>query len=177
MQFYPHRVPLTTVSSAVSASIAATSSFIANFASIPVATASLALNISGSAGTNGTDINFPGPKGQTGPRGVTGFRGNSVFLLSGSWQNTPCGAPVVCYEYSFAYAPGDTSPTSCNFGSLTTYYSTDSTLVDDSSPMYSNNTCTSALGTQRLGGYAPNNTVAETVAGILSFMAITCSGD
>lgn len=178
MQFYPHQVPLTSVGSAISSSIAMSSSFIANFASIPVATASLALNISGAAGTNGTNINFPGPKGATGPRGVRGFRGDSVFLLSGSWQNPSvvCGAPITCYEYSFAYAPGNTSPTACDFGTLATYYSTAASLSGGET-MYSNNTCTTGTGTQRLGGYGPTNTVAETTASILSFTALTCLGE
>lgn len=177
MQFYPHQVPLTSVGSATSSSIAMSSSFIANFASIPVYTASLALNISGAAGTNGTNINFAGPKGATGPRGVTGFRGDSVFLLSGSWQNpsVTCNPAVTCYEYSFAYAPGNTSPTDCNFGIITKYYSTSDTLSGGET-MYSNPTCTAGTGTQRLGGYGPTNTVAETTASILSFPGLTCLG-
>lgn len=181
MQFYPHRVPLTSVGSAVSSSITATSSFIANFASIPVTTASLALNISGSTGTNGTNTNFPGPKGERGPRGVTGFRGDSVFLLSGSWHSgASCGTPAPCYAYSFAAVNQQQElQTFCDYGTLATYYSTVASLLtptEGGQQMYSNDTCTAPLGALTLGGYAGNNKVATTLAGgILDFPGTVCS--
>ena len=103
MQFYPHNIPSTFVGQAVSASRADTGSLINNFSAIPIttiATASIALNISGSRGADGTSQSVIGPKGDTGTRGVTGPRGNSVFILSGSWHTgSPCGAgSATCYE-------------------------------------------------------------------------------
>lgn len=100
MQFYPHNTPIISVANAVSASIANTGSLINNFSAITiniVNTASVALNITGSPGTAGTNLAVIGPTGNTGLRGETGYRGNSIFLLSGSWNTDPCSAPVVCY--------------------------------------------------------------------------------
>jgi hypothetical protein len=89
MQFYPHNVPFNTVFGAVSASRTLTGSFIGNFSAIPVnqiVTASITLNITGSRGTDGTNVAVLGPTGPEGARGETGFRGRNAFLLSGGWN-------------------------------------------------------------------------------------------
>lgn len=103
MQFYPHKISTQLVASAVSASVATTGSFINNFAAIPVNrvnTASVALNITGSVGINGTGVVATGPQGPTGDRGDSGYRGDSIFLLSSAWSGSACGSggtPVTCY--------------------------------------------------------------------------------
>jgi hypothetical protein len=94
MQFYPHKTSVNTTAAAVSASIALTGSFINNFSAIEVnrvLTASIALNITGSRGTDGTSVDIIGPTGLTGTRGATGFRGGNIFLLSSSWSGSACG--------------------------------------------------------------------------------------
>ena len=109
MQFYPHNVPPTTIGLAISASTATSASFINNFAGISINTASLALNITGSAGTPGTSVAVIGPTGSQGVRGVTGFRGNSIFLLSSSWSGSACGSvgdPCLGPITLYAIGPG-----------------------------------------------------------------------
>ena len=148
MQFYPHKVSSTLVGSAVSSSVAATGSFVANFASIPVATASVALNIVGAAGTPGTSVSITGPKGATGVRGVTGFRGTSVFLLSSSWSGSSCaGSSVPCYGYLFGTSYFNGNQWVCDFGSTFTIYSTDPgpDLTFEVSPLYNDSICTDAI--------------------------------
>jgi hypothetical protein len=159
MQFYPHNISTALVGSSVSASLALSGSFINNFEAIPintVATASLALNITGSRGADGTGAVVVGPKGATGTRGVTGFRGDSVFLLSGSWHSgAPCTAPPVnCYAFDFGASYSVGGVRYCDFGSVLTYYSTDSTLSAGSSPIYFNSICTTLAANQTtLGAY------------------------
>jgi hypothetical protein len=158
MQFYPHNISVSVVGSAVSASLALSGSLINNFSAIPVNTidtASLALNITGSRGADGTGAAVSGPKGATGTRGVTGFRGDSIFLLSSAWSGSACAAPPVnCYSFEF----GDTYSVGgnrfCDFENTTTYYSTDAILSAGSSPMYYNSICTNlASNANPLGAY------------------------
>lgn len=155
MRFYPHNISSNIVGQATSASLAQLTTYLNNFTDISVAvnTASLALNISGSAGTAGTDYTKTGDTGPVGDRGVTGPRGKSIYLLSGSWNTGSC-TPVSCYEYSFgdSYVVGGTRY--CDFGTPTSYYSTDSVLSAGSSPMYYNSICTSlAINVSNLGAY------------------------
>jgi hypothetical protein len=99
MQFYPHKISVNTTAAAVSASIALTGSFINNFSAIQinrVLTASIALNITGSRGTDGTSVDIIGPTGPVGARGETGFRGGNIFLLSSSWSGSACGGGATC---------------------------------------------------------------------------------
>jgi hypothetical protein len=99
MQFYPHNIPLTSTENSVSASKALTSSFINNIAAFGatlINTASVALNITGSPGTNGINYVSIGPTGPAGIRGVTGFRGNSIYLLSSSWSGSNCVEESTC---------------------------------------------------------------------------------
>lgn len=157
MQFYPHNIPITIIGSAVSASLSLTGSFINNFAAIPintVNTASLALNITGTPGTNGSNFTVTGPKGATGPRGDTGYRGNSVFLLSAAWSGSACGGgggtcnPFTLYNIGPGFDECNT-----NQGSAT-YYSTSSAAIINSNIvgtandaiLYSNDTCTTVAG-------------------------------
>jgi hypothetical protein len=166
MQFYPHNVSSTTIGSAVSASTATSASFINNFAGIAINTASIALNITGSAGASGTSVAVIGPTGSQGVRGVTGFRGNSIFLLSSSWSGSACGAtgdpcngPITLY----AIGPGfDECRTDQGSG---TYYTTSSlTLLQsntvgdaDGVILYTNSSCTSVAANNAInnGLYGP----------------------
>lgn len=176
MEFYPNNIPATQIGFAISASRAATGSLIRNFAAVPV-TASIALNIVGTPGTNGTNAGpIIGPKGAQGTRGVTGPRGNSVYLLSSSWYSGPsCGAPPAnCYAFVFypTYTVGGIRY--CDFSDFSsTYYSTDSTLTVASSPMFYNDTCTSPMITQRLGVPQDESTTYQTDgSGILQTLGI-----
>lgn len=169
MQFYPHNINVTTIGFAVSASIANSGSFINNFAAIPIntiATASFALNITGSSGLNGTGAVVQGPTGPTGDRGVTGFRGKSVFLLSSSWSGSACGgAPPDCYPVEFASVSEVGGLYNCNFGELTTYYTTTALpLIDNTSLMFYNPTCTSPMNDVSPIG-ANGSTVRYTTGG------------
>ena len=150
MQFYPHNVPPTTIGLAISASTATSASFINNFAGIAINTASLALNITGSAGTPGTSVAVIGPTGSQGVRGVTGFRGNSIFLLSSSWSGSACGSvgdPCLGPITLYAIGPGfDECRTDQGSG---TYYTTSSLGVlnstnvgdADGAILYTNSGC------------------------------------
>lgn len=182
MQFYPHQLSTTSVGTAVSSSIARTGSLIANFSAISVttiSTASLALNISGAKGTDGTGASVTGPKGATGPRGVTGFRGNSVFLLSGSWNIGSCASPISCYPYQFGNVILSEGQYICDFGSLATYYSSDpSAMQTGTSPMYYNSTCTSPVtSVSIIGAYGIDNTVYGTNASATASFVSTCNSN
>jgi hypothetical protein len=162
MQFYPHNISTALIGNAVSASTAATGSFINNFSAIPintVNTASLALNITGSRGADGTSVAVVGPKGATGTRGVTGFRGNSILLLSSEWHSgPPCDpVPVDCYSHVFYPTFVLGNERFCAFEEPgQTYYSTDLTLIDGSSKIYYNDICTTlASNSNPLGAYGP----------------------
>lgn len=152
MEFYPHNIPVTIIGSAVSASLTITGSLINNFAAISINTASLALNISGSPGTNGSNFTVTGPKGATGPRGDTGYRGDSVFLLSAAWSGSACGgtpAPETCLSYTLYNIGPGFDECNTNQGSAT-YYSTSSGAIigsnivgtADGVILYTNDTCT-----------------------------------
>lgn len=169
MQFYPHNTPVTLIGNAVSASAAVTGSFINNFSAIPITTvdsASIALNITGSRGTDGASFAVAGPKGSQGIRGVTGFRGNSVFLLSGSWHSgAACSTPPAnCYEHRFypTYTVGGNR--FCDFSDYyDTYYSTDLNLQNGVSKIYFNGICTTvASNAIPLGAYGPTATAYNT---------------
>lgn len=160
MQFYPHNLPVTSIATAVSASLARTGSLITNFSAVGVTlvnTASLALNISGSRGAAGTNIAVIGPTGPTGLRGDTGYRGGNIFLLSGSWNVGTCGGGGGGCG-SGPYTLNNIGPGAGECGSTqgsSTYWSsyagnlltvgTDSTASNDAddSILYINNVCTS----------------------------------
>lgn len=117
MQFYPHKTSVNKAATAVSASIALTGSLINNFSAIAinrVLTASVALNITGSRGTDGTSVAVIGPTGPIGPRGETGYRGGNIFLLSSSWTSSlsTCGGVTSCFG-SYILRPAGPG-TECN---------------------------------------------------------------
>lgn len=173
MQFYPHNIPSTLIGSAVSASSTITGSFINNFSALPVNTASVALNITGSRGTDGTSVVVLGPKGTTGPRGVTGFRGNNILLLSGSWHSGgSCAAvPVDCFPFIFYPAFTLGGELQCDFSDFNqTYYSTDLNFTVDSSIMYYNDICTNIVSDANpLGAYGPTaKAYATDGSGVIS---------
>lgn len=151
MQFYPHNVSSTTIGSAISASTATSASFINNFAGIAIYTASIALNITGSAGASGTSVALIGPTGSQGARGVTGFRGNSIFLLSSSWSGSACGNADPCNGPITLYNTGPSLDECRNDQGSADYYTT-SSLNRLSSPtvgdangviLYTNGVCSS----------------------------------
>lgn len=92
MKFFPHN--LTTVPSAVSASITSQSLFLNNFSGTLVNTASFALNITGSRGSSGTSHLIVGPQGPRGPAGPQGPQGNGIYILP-STRATYCTCNTV----------------------------------------------------------------------------------
>jgi hypothetical protein len=190
MRFFPHNVPTGQVYSAVSASLALSSSLINNFTATPVSmrvnTASLALNISGARGADGTSVAVYGPTGPTGPQGVNGFRGNSVYLLSGSWHSgSPCTTPPAnCYTvllYGVINAGGGNY--ACDFSNNpptnpTTYYTTDVTADPTTGiPMFVDQYCAQPVAANSiLGAWNATNQVIQADAGSLSGVLATCFG-
>lgn len=184
MQFFPHNVPTSKVYGAVSASVALSSSLINNFAQTPIVvaqrvnTVSLALNISGARGTDGTSVAVYGPTGPDGDRGVTGFRGNGVYLLSSSWHNfdsqpcTPPTPPPSCWSVPFYTAYESNGNYICDFSNNppynpTTYYTTQNPAgpppFGAGFPMYQDELCTvSASVNYVLGGYYFTDKVYKT---------------
>lgn len=176
MQFYPNNIPISTIASAVSASFALTSSLINNFAAISVTivdTASVGLNLTGSAGLAGSNSGGPisGPKGAQGFRGVTGFRGNSVYLLSSSYSDAVCSAPPAnCFDVNlytvFAaveagffcdFSQGQFNPTEYYTTSGSSQESVDAHF-DIGFPLYTNDTCTDPVASAGiLGAHLENN--------------------
>ncbi len=96
---------------AVSASSAATSSFLNNVG-VPINTASLALNISGSAGANGSNAVIVGATGPQGDQGDPAANGLSIYLLAvarstcgGCGPGTIPSASVDTCDPGFTYNP------------------------------------------------------------------------
>jgi hypothetical protein len=102
--------------------------------------------------------------------------------LSGSWNTGTCSPPPPpggCYAYEFASVSEFAGEYYCNYGELTTYYSTDSTL-SLGSPMYYTSTCTSPMNNvSPIGAYNLGaSRVLKTNAGVntLSLLA-PCTED
>lgn len=196
MQFYPNNIPISTIASAVSASFALTSSLINNFAAISVTivdTASVGLNLTGSAGLAGSNSGgpIPGPKGAQGFRGVTGPRGNSVYLLSSSlYSGSQCSAPPAnCFDVNLytAFAAVEEATFFCDFSqgqfNPTEYYTTlgDSQEFVDAhfntgSPLYTNDTCTDPVASEGILG-AHLETGGNRVYGVNSLSTSSLAGD
>jgi hypothetical protein len=197
MQFFPHNIPTSKVYGAISASSALSSSLINNFAAVPVvasqrvSTASVALNITGARGTDGTSVAIYGPTGSVGDRGVTGFRGNSIYLLSASWHDfasTPCAPiPPACYSLEFytVYEIGG-GLYSCDFSETppynpTTLYTTTDpnvTPFDSGFPMFQDSLCTTQVGQYYIMGavnYGANPGLYRTLGTNNSFRFGSCS--
>jgi hypothetical protein len=88
MKYFPNY--LTNIPFAVSASITSQSRFLDNFSSTPIDTASLALNISGSVGANGTSVLVTGPQGPQGFAGFAGPPGSGIYLLPATRTYCAC---------------------------------------------------------------------------------------
>lgn len=155
MQFFPHRIPSTRVSSATSASLALSASFVNNIntPSITITnSASLALNISGSAGSPGADFTKSGPRGPQGATGRRGARGQNVYLLSVGWSQSPASA---CYEIQAGSATLSGGGFNCDFGVVTTYYTDASPSTSDvGSFIYFDRECTTPYQTAVFGNLA-----------------------
>lgn len=171
MEFYPNNISVNQLGFAVSSSLAKTGSLIANFSALSVNTASFALNITGSAGTNGTGAVLPGPKGPRGSTGVTGPRGDSVYLISSSWFNEgltspiTCGTPPTnCWTVNLYAAYEVFGNYNCDFSSnppynpVTYYTTTGASQLDVNTnfganfSLYTNNVCTDPV-TSSLSGF------------------------
>lgn len=184
MEFYPHNVSTTLVGTSISASVVLSGSYINNFAAIPitfVSTASIALNISGARGPDGTSVAITGPKGATGPRGVTGFRGNNILLLSGAWHaGSPCSTPPSeCYAVSLYTAYDLGGSYTCDFGETqynpTVYYTTQAGTFGTGFPMYTNPICTTPAGQVTiLGAYNIDNNIYGTNVSSTSSLVSAC---
>lgn len=166
MQFYPHNLPLSKISNAVSASRAELTRYLNNFESISVAvfTASFGQNITGSNGISGADYVKIGQQGSTGTTGVQGFRGDSVYILSSSWNTGSC-TPFNCFAIDFGYGQLVGEQYSCDFGSVTTLYSREVGPGDTLSPtdvLYSNPICTTLAANLNSLAYGPTNSVYST---------------
>lgn len=175
MQSYPNNVPSSIVGAATSASLAGLTAYLNNFAalSVTVYTASLALNISGSNGNTGSNYTIVGATGDTGGTGLQGYRGNSLYILSGSWNTGSC-VPAPCYAIEFGYASLVGSEYSCDYGLPTTLYSSTATTVNPGDTVYSNSNCTIQAANLSGLAYGPLNAVMTTNgSGVLSSIA-TC---
>lgn len=173
MRFYPHNVSSNIVGQATSASLAQLTTYLNNFTNISIAvnTASLALNISGSAGTAGTSYTTIGAEGPQGDIGLTGPRGNSIYLLSGSWNTGSCGAPSACYATAFGTADGSNN---CNFGLTSTLYSAVEFPSVGSTVMYYDSVCT--IQATNVSNLAYNGLVVYTDMSAVLQQSSTCSG-
>ena len=167
MQFYPHNLPLSKISNAVSASRAELTNYLNNFESISVAvfTASLGQNITGSTGVSGADYIKIGLQGSTGATGPQGFRGDSVYVLSSDWNTGSC-TPFDCFAIDFGYGQLVGEAYSCDFGSVTTLYSREvgpgDTLTPNEDVLYSNPICTTLATSLSNLAYGPTNSVYST---------------
>jgi len=172
MRFYPHNISANIVGQATSASLAQLTTYLNNFSNISVAvsTASLALNISGSAGTAGANYTKVGDTGPVGDRGPTGPRGNSIYLLSGSWNTGSC-TPTACYATVFGTADGSNN---CNFGFTSTLYSADVTALVGSTVMYYDSVCT--IPATNVSQLAYNGQVVYTDMSAVLQELVICNG-
>lgn len=171
MKFYPHNIPLNVIGNAVSSSIALSGSYIGNIgasASQRILSASIALNITGSPGANGTNADtITGPIGQTGLKGVTGPRGLNIWLLSSSWDNGGCTGGVNCYRIQMFKA----TTTECTEVSGSPVYTTyGEFLLEGVSPVYSDNICTTPLISQGRIGHTGNTVYGTDAFGTASFV-------
>lgn len=168
MDFFPHDIQITILPTATSASKTQLADYLNNFLSFNVATASMALNVTGSPGAAGTNQTFIGPTGSVGPVGVTGFRGNNVYLLSGSWATGSC-AGGSCYSVLFGTQYANKT---CNFDVPTQYYMNTIVPQDGVTVIFYDNICTSPATS--LVGYAYGAYGAVTDNNGYYFVADAC---
>lgn len=146
MQFFPHRESAVSVKQATSASIAMSASLISNFATIPVATASVATNITGSSGAAGDNYTKIGEVGLTGTQGERGVRGDSLYILAVGWSKT---TPTTCNSVQVGTYTINTVPDPdeyiCDFNTTTTYYIAGGEDIEVGTILYYNSSCTSPV--------------------------------
>jgi len=159
MKFYPHYLP--TIPFATSASITGQSLFLNNFSGIPVDTASLALNITGSTGENGTSALITGPDGPRGFIGSTGPVGDGIYLLPSS-RATYCTCNIVLGGIATPPAPGD-DLYACDPPQTTFYSSCDT--VATSCQLFIDLACAVTVSN---GLYAFDGKVYDAVGGTLT---------
>jgi hypothetical protein len=162
MKYFPNY--LTTLPFSVSASIASQSLFLNNFASTPVDTASLALNITGSRGASGTSVTVIGDKGPRGFTGFTGPAGTGIYLLPATRTYCACNIQVGREASDIGGGVYD-----CTSAPETTYYSNCGTIAD-ACVLYIDLACTSTVTN---GLYTFGNLVYSTTSGVLTEIS-TC---
>jgi hypothetical protein len=162
MKFFPHN--LTSIPSAVSASITSRSLFLNNFSGTPVNLASVALNITGSRGASGISHLVIGPQGPRGPEGPKGPTGDGIYILPASRTYCTCNAIT---GRTAALIEGGLY--NCNFTS-TTYYSNCDTIAAGCI-LYTDLACVSTVSN---GLYTFNNIVYTAASGVLT-QTDTCS--
>lgn len=140
MQFFPHNISATSVAQATSASLAATVSYLNNFASVRVDTASVALNFTGSVGATGSNYIKVGATGLTGLQGARGARGDSAYILAVGWSST---TPTTCNAISDV-GTYNSGTTICSFENSVTLYST-SSIITEGTIVYYDSACSSLV--------------------------------
>lgn len=142
MDYFPHRTPVTSIASAISASTTPSAVFLANFNTRPVDTASVALNLRGVAGTSGTSFTTAGPQGAQGARGFRGARGKNIYILASSRGTAgTSGGGTSCIGPVFLYNVEGTSNCLEDQGSAN-YYSTGSVETwQAGTPVYVDSAC------------------------------------
>ncbi len=140
MQFFPHNVSSTSVAQATSASLAQTVSYLNNFATTLVNTASVALNFTGSAGVSGSNFTKTGATGLQGLQGARGPRGDSAYILAVGWSST---TPTTCNAIPDV-GTYNSGTTICSFENSVTFYST-SSIIADGTIVYYDSACSSLV--------------------------------
>lgn len=173
MQFYPHNLPITKIGFAVSASFTELTTYLNNFQnlSVTVNTASVAINITGSNGSAGSSYVKGGERGPTGATGPQGYRGDSLYILSSSWNAGAC-SPAPCYAIDFGYSEFDGVYYSCNFANTTTLYASTATVTSGDT-MYLNFSCTT-LATNLTNLAYQNSAYSTNGSGVLSSALGVC---
>jgi hypothetical protein len=170
MQFFPHNISSTNVAQATSASLARTVSFLNNFASVRVDTASVALNFVGTPGTAGTNFTKIGETGLKGIQGERGPRGDNAYILAVGWSDP---APSACIEVIDDIGAYNPTTTFCNFENAATFYSTTNSITGGS-VVYYDSSC-SSLVMSRTNLAVGNKSFSTDGSGVVTLGA-DCAG-
>jgi len=175
MEFFPHRIPPTTVGRAVSASLALSASYVSNTSSTIVASASLALNISGSAGSPGANFTRTGTTGTQGTTGPRGFRGKNVYLLSVGWGT---GSKAICYSTDgLGNATYTGTEYVCDYSLPQLYYADASTLTNGVTLYYDSGCTTVASNLSSKSDPTSNGIFNTDGSGVITFTGNNCGSN